>query len=166
MRTKILMLVVLMGLSVAGMAQRTDKGSKKPFHSPEREMRMNNQQRDSGRVMNLTDEQKEAFKQSMLAIQKQLQPLRNELGELKAHQKTLMTAEKPDSRDIEKNIEQMGALKVEMEKIQAKHRIEMRQQLTEEQRLLFDIHHDKMMQHKGLQGTRQGRGMQKGHPRS
>lgn len=166
MRTKILMLLVVMGLSFAAMAQRTDKNSRKSFRGQDREMRMKDHQRDSGSVMNLTDEQREAFKQSRLDVQKKLQPLRNELGELKARQKTLMTSEKPDRRDIEKNIEKMGELKVEMEKIQAMHRLEMRQQLTGEQRLLFDIHHGKMMQHKGLKGTRQGRGMQKGHPRS
>jgi Spy/CpxP family protein refolding chaperone len=165
MRTKILMLVVLMGLAVAGMAQRVDKGSRKPFRGPDKEMKMNDHQRDAGRVMNLTDEQKEAFKQSVLAVQKQLQPLRNELGELKARQKTLMTAERPDKRDIDKNIEKMGALRVEMEKIQAQHRLDMRAQLTGEQRLLIYMHHGKMMRHKGFKGTRQGRGMQKRHLR-
>lgn len=166
MRTKILMLVVLVGLSAAGMAQRTEKGSRKSLRGQDREMRLNAPQREPGSGMNFTDEQKKAFQQGMLAVQKQLQPLRNELGELKARQKTLMTAEKPDSRDIEKNIEKMGALKVKMEKIQARHRLEMRGQLTEEQRLLFDIHHGKMMQHKAFKRTGQGRGMQRWHPRS
>lgn len=166
MKTKILMLVVLMGLSAAGMAQRIEKGSRKSVRGQESEMRMNADQRNAGGVMNLTDEQREGFKKSMLAVQKKLQPLRNELGELKARQNTLMTAERPDKREVEKNIEKMGELKVEMEKIQAAHRLEMRQQLTEDQRLLFDLHQGKMMQPQGFKGTRQGRGMQKAHPRS
>ena len=46
----------------------------------------------------MVDPQKDLFKKSMTAVQKQIQPLKCELGEAEAeaHQKTLMTAEKPD----------------------------------------------------------------------
>jgi Spy/CpxP family protein refolding chaperone len=121
---------------------------------------MNEGQRGPGNGLNLTDAQKEAFKQSMLATQKQIQPIRNELGEANARQKTLTTAEKPDLNAINKNIEKIGALKVEMAKIQAKHRLEMRAQLTDEQRLKFDAHKGKMMQGKGQRGMKHGMRMQ------
>ena len=122
-------------------------------------MLLNDGQRGSGNGLNLTDAQKEAFKQSMLAVQKQLQPIRNELGELLAHQKTLMTSENPDLNAINKNIEKIGALKVEMAKIQAKHRLEMRAQLTDEQRLKFDLHQGKMKHGNGPKGMKHGMGM-------
>lgn len=158
MKTKVLMLVVLMSCSAALIAQPADKDSKKSFRGHNREMRMNDHQRGPNNGLNLTDAQRDAFKINMMEMQKQLQPLRNELGELKARQKTLTTAEKPNLNDINKNIEQMGAAKVEMAKIQAKQRLDMRAQLTEEQRLKFDMHKDRMMQHKGPKGMRQGRG--------
>lgn len=138
MKTKVLMIVVLLGLTIVAFAQPKEKGLERSFRGPRPEMRMDKEQNGPMNGLNLSDAQKEAFKQSMLATQKQLQPIRNELGEAEAHQKTLMSAEKPDLAAINKNIEKIGALKVEMAKIQAKHRLDMRAQLTEEQRLKFD----------------------------
>lgn len=149
MKAKILVLVVLMGMSSVLIAQPAERGSKKPFRGQNPEMRMNERQRVPGEGLNLTAEQKDAFKKSMLEVQKQLQPIRNELGEAMARQKTLTTAEKPDMGAINKNIEKMGALKTEMAKIQAKHRLEMRAQLTDEQRLKFDMFKGQLMQKRG-----------------
>lgn len=160
MKTKILMLVVLFSMSAVLVAQPVDLGGKKSFRGQDRALLMDKGQRGPANGLNLTDAQKEAFKQSMLAVQKQLQPLRNELGEAQAHQKTLTTAEKPDLNAINKNIEKIGALKIEMAKIQAKHRLEMRSQLTDEQRLKFDHFKGKMMQERGHKGMKHGMGMQ------
>jgi Spy/CpxP family protein refolding chaperone len=159
MKTKILMLVVLMSTSVLTFAQPADRNSKKSFRGQNPEMRMN-EQRGPGNGLNLTDAQKEAFKQTVLATQKQIQPIRNELGEANARQKTLTTAEKPDLNAINKNIEKIGALKVEMAKIQAKHRLEMRAQLTDEQRLKFDAHKGMRMQDRGQKGMKHRMRMQ------
>ena len=137
MRTKILLLVVCIGVSTVLFAQPREREGKRPFRA-ERFEKPGGQQ-GPAHGLNLTDEQKEAFKQSMLELQKQLQPLRNQLGEAEAHQRTLMTAEKPDLKDINKNIEKIGEIKVEMGKLQAKHRLEMRAKLSDEQRLKFDM---------------------------
>ena len=94
----------------------------------------------------------------MIVLHKQLQPLRNQLGEAEAHQKTLMTAEKSDLGAINKNIEKMGELKVQMAKIQAKQRLEMRAQLTDEQRLKFDLFRENMKNGKGPKGMKDGKG--------
>jgi len=159
MKAKILSIVLLMGLSVAVFAQRTDNGPKNSKRGQDRTLMMQDERRGSGDGLNLTDAQKNAFKESRLAIQKQLQPLRNELGEAKAHQKTLVTAEKPDVSAINKNIEKIGDLKVEMAKIQAKHHLEMRAQLTDEQKLMFDLRKGKMGRENGFRGMKHGRGM-------
>lgn len=158
MKTKVLMFVVLMSLSAVLIAQPAKRGPKKSIIERDREL-LDEGPRGHANGLNLTDSQKEAFKQSMLATQKQLQPIRNELGEAMARQKTLTTAEKPDLSAINKNIEKMGALKVEMAKIQAKHRLEMRAQLTDEQRLKFHLHEGKMKQKKGPKGMKRGMGM-------
>lgn len=138
------MVVMLMGLSAVLVAQPTGVTAKRMGMSANRPM---NAMRGAGpsNRLNLTNEQKEAFKQSTLALQKQLQPLRNELHEAMAHQKTLTTAEKPDFGAINKNIEKIGALRIEMAKIQTRHHLEMRAQLTDEQRLKFDLFKGGMM---------------------
>lgn len=153
MRTKVLMIVMLMGLSAILVAQPAEKGTKKFRVMDENEMGMKDQ-KGAAKGLNLTDAQKEAFKQSTIAIQKQLQPLRNELREAEAHQKTLVTAEKPDLGAVNKNIEKIGGLRIEMAKIQTKHRLEMRAQLTDEQRLKFDLLKEKRKQSKGPGGMR------------
>lgn len=132
-----MILAVLMGLTTVAMAQPNDKGEGKDRKGGKQEMRADSQ-RGPGNELYLTDAQKEIFQKSRTETAKQVQPLRNQLGEARAHQKTLITAEKPDMDAINKNIEKMGALQTEIEKIQTKHQLEMRTQLTEEQRLKMD----------------------------
>ena len=151
MRAKILSFVFLMSLSVALIAQTNQDAPVKANRNSQGEKRMRYEQkgpgagmnrdgqRGPGEGMNLTDAQKEVFKKSMMDMHKQLQPLRNELGEAEARQKTLVTAEKTDMSAINKNIEKIGSLRIEMAKVQAKHQIDMRAQLTDEQRLKFDL---------------------------
>ena len=153
MKTKVLMLAVFMGLTTVLVAQPDEKGEGKSRRGPNPEMRMR-EQRGHENGLDLTDAQKEAFKKSMLAMQKQLQPIRNELGEAMAHQKTLTTVDKPDMAAINKNIEKMGGLKTEMAKIQAKHHLEMRAQLTDEQRLKFDMFKHRQKEGKGPKGMK------------
>jgi len=156
MKAKILMFVVLVGFSAVLYAQTPDKENQKSFRGQGKEMRMGDSPRGHEFGLNLNDAQKESFKKGMLEMHKLLQPLRNELGEVEAHQKTLMMAEKPDLAAINKNIEKIGTIKIEMAKIQAKNRVEMRAQLTDEQRLKFDLQKEKMMKGKGPRGMKDG----------
>jgi len=159
MKAKILSLVLLMSLSTAIMAQTNENGPKKSNRRPQNEMRMNGGQRGQANGMNLTDVQKDAFKQSMMTMHKQIQPLRNELGEAEAHQRTLITADKTDLGAINKNIEKIGDIKVEIAKIQTKHHLEMRAQLTDEQRMKFDLLKGRMKMDKGPKGMKYNRQM-------
>ena len=165
MKTKVLMIAVLLGLTTLAMAQPKEKEQGKAPLAPKHQMRMEHRNPGLGAALELTDAQKEAFKQSRLAMQKQIQPIQNELGEAEAHQKTLMTAEKPDIAAINKNIEKMGSLKVEMAKIRAKNQIEMRSQLTEEQRLKFDAMkgqmRERMKEGNGMRNFREMPGREK-----
>jgi Spy/CpxP family protein refolding chaperone len=154
MKTKFLMLAVLLGLTTVVIAQPKEKEQGKSFQGTKHEMRMDDRKGGPENGLNLTDAQKDAFKQNRLAMQKQLQPIQNELGEAEAHQKTLMSAEKPDLAAINKNIEKIGGLKVEMEKIKTKNHLDMRAQLTEEQRLKFDAFKGKMKHDGGPEGMR------------
>lgn len=152
MKAKILGLILVMGLSTVLVAQTNENGPAKANRGQKKEMRMNSEQRGPGNGMNLTDAQKDAFKQSMMAMHKQLQPLHNALGEAEAHQKTLVMAEKPDLGAINKNIEKIGDIKVEIAKIQTKHHLDMRAQLTDEQRLMFDMHKGMNRMDRGAKG--------------
>ena len=154
MKTKILMLAVLLGLTTVVIAQPRAREQGNPFPGPKHEMQMDGQKGMMGNGLNLTDAQKEAFKQNRLGMQKQLLPIQNELGEAEAHQKTLMSAEKPDMAAINKNIEKIGSLRVEMAKIRTKNRLDMRAQLTEEQRLKLDAFKGKTSRGGGPQGMR------------
>lgn len=149
MKAKILGIVLLMSLSTVLMAQSSDNGDNRPMRGQDRGLLMQGGHRGGAEGLNLTDEQKATFKQGMIDMHKQMKPLRNELGEAEAHQKTLVTAEKPDFSAINKNIEKIGALKIEMAKIQTKHYLDMRALLTDEQKLKFD-------QFKGKMGHRNG----------
>ena len=153
MKTKILGVVFLMSVSTLLMSQPTENVPTKEFQRHNREMRMKDGQKSGPfKSLNLTDAQKESFKQSRMAIQKQLQPIRNELGEIMAHQKSLTTADKPDIDAINRNIEKLGALRVEMAKIHVRNLLELRAQLTDEQRLKFDMIVGKMMKGRNSRG--------------
>jgi Spy/CpxP family protein refolding chaperone len=76
----------------------------------------------------------------------------------------LNSAEKPDFGAINKNIDKVAGIRAEMAKIQTKNHLEMRAQLTDEQRLKFD-----MMKHhkgpKGQKGQKGPKGQKGGGPR-
>ncbi len=158
MKTKVLMIAVLLGLTTVAVAQPKENGQGKTFQGPKHEMRMEHRNGGPGAELELTDAQKEAFKQSRLEMQKQLQPIKNQLGEAEAHQKTLITAEKPDLAAINKNIEKIGSLRVEMAKIRTKSRLDIRAQLTEEQRLKFDAMKENFKAENGMRDLREMRG--------
>ena len=159
MKTRVMILAVLMGLTTVVMAQPNGRGEGREHNGGKHEMRAENQ-RGPGNELNLTDTQKEAFQKNRVETEKLLQPLRNQLGEAEAHQRTLVTAEKPDMDAIGKNIEKMGAIKTDMEKIRTKQQLALRSQLTEEQRLKFDNAHKQMKP--GKTGER-GEGGKRGH---
>lgn len=158
MKAKLIILAVFMGLSTLLMAQPKEGMPKKPMQKEAWKMQMQKKQHNPGAMLNLSNEQKEAFKQSMLALQKEMKPIRNELGEVMAHQRTLVTADQPDLKAIDKNLDKIGELKTKMEKIQTKNRLAMRAQLTPEQQMKFDMMKGKMRQQRAPQGANHFRG--------
>lgn len=148
MKAKILIMVVLMSFSAVLVAQPGEYGPKKSFRGPGNEVRMNDNHRSPVEGLDLTDAQKEEFKKSMMVMQKELKPLRNELGEVQAHQRTLVSADEPDLKAINKNLDKIGELKTKMAKIQVKQRLDLRAQLTEEQRMKFDMFKHRMKDQK------------------
>ncbi len=110
-------------------------------------------------MLDLTDAQQEQMKQLNLERTKELLPLRNEMAVLKARYHALVTAEKPDQKAINANIDKQTDLINKMMKLRAKYSGKMRDILTEEQWLLIQSH--KSMIIKGMSMHGKG-GMQGG----
>jgi Spy/CpxP family protein refolding chaperone len=159
MKTKILSLAFLMMTGLGVFAQPGMNKEIRITRGPQNSMAMRADHQAMAKALNLTDEQKEAFKKIMLATHKEILPVRNEIGEAVAHQKTLISAEKPDMTAINKNIDRIGALKIELAKIEIKHRLEMRALLTDEQRLKFEGWKERMKHPMGQNFRRPGMGM-------
>ncbi len=162
MKAKILSLALFMVMCLTVSAQPQTKGGMNNFRGTQHPMWMNHNREDLAKALNLTDQQKEAFKKIRLAMHEEILPIRNEIGEAEAHQRTLVTAEKPDLSAIDKNIEKIGALKVEAAKIIMKHHLEMRALLTAEQRMKFDNCLEGMRHPMGQRFDRPGMGMGNG----
>ncbi len=90
-------------------------------------------------ILNLTEEQKSKIKALRLEHFKEIQPLRNHLDELKAKEHTLTTLEKPDINTINANIDEITKTQNQMMKLRAKHHEQVRELLTDEQRVYFDM---------------------------
>ena len=100
-------------------------------------------------IPDLTDSQKEQLKEVKIKLQKETLPLKNELGEKNARLNTLTSTEGSSDKEINKIIEEIGALETKMMKAKVASKMEMKKFLTEEQRLFLDSHHSiKKRKHK------------------
>lgn len=90
------------------------------------------------RLPNLTEEQKEQIKAIKLDGQKEALPLRNEMMEKKARLRTLTTSEDYNEKSVNNTIDEIAELEATLMKLRQNHRQEVREVLTEEQRIVFD----------------------------
>jgi Spy/CpxP family protein refolding chaperone len=115
--------------------------------------------------LNLTDEQKEKMEKLKADFQKEADAIRLNMDVLNAEFRKLMGADTPSEKEINAKIDQITALKGKMMKASSKHKIQMRNLLTDEQKAIFDsMHskHGKEMKSCG-QGDRHGDGCGEGH---
>lgn len=140
MKTRILALVVSMLLTTALIAQPGQRKERWQKLSPEKKAMMmkKRQAMNKDRQPFFTGEQKETMKELRLETARKVKPLKNELNELMAKQKTLTTADEADLKAINKNIDEISEIKAEVAKIHAKQHQVLRSTLTEEQLLKFD----------------------------
>ncbi len=99
MRTKITACIVVALILLSGISQAQQR---------ERANRMQKT------MIQLTDAQKEELKAARIEFAKATIDVKNELNELKAHQKTLMSAEKLDEKKVFENIDNMTTLKKQL----------------------------------------------------
>ncbi len=107
-------------------------------------------------IPDLTETQKTKLTEMRAANMKEMLPLKNELQEKKAHLNTISTGDNVNMNDVNKTLDEMGAIKTNMAKKRAAHRQEVRKILTDDQRVFFDMRagqkRNKHMMHK--QGPR------------
>jgi Spy/CpxP family protein refolding chaperone len=106
-------------------------------------------------IPNLTPDQKTKIKSLKVKFIKEVTPLKNEIAEKRAHLKTLGSVDKPDINAINKTIDELSMLTSRMMKQAASHRIEVSSLLTDEQKVFFNSHQDKIK--KGEKGMKQGK---------
>ena len=129
--------VLVAGILMSGsiLAQKSEKNFK---GRPETRELGQMQKHDGMMKDSLTSKQKEAIKAIRVKTEKETKPLHDQLSELMAHHRTLVTAEKSDMAAINASIEKMGDLKISLEKTEAAQQQEIRKLLTEEQRIKMD----------------------------
>jgi len=134
------------------VGNRMDRNQKGP-HQSERMNKSVKGKRNMGRsnfdMKLLTKEQAESFKTIRMDCMKEIQPLKDQLKELKLHGKTLMNSDKPDINAVYANIDKISSLENKIAKILAKSKIEMNKQLTSEQKLKMANMRKHDVNHKG-----------------
>lgn len=149
MKTRILGIVLITALFISSSAFAQNQERRKG-PSNQKEMMMKKRQQMKKQFENFfTEEQREKMKELRLASAKEIKPIKNELNELRAKQRTLTTAEKADLNSINKNIDQMSKLQADMKKIMAKQDQEIRAMLNDEQLLKYDAMKERRGRGKG-----------------
>jgi Spy/CpxP family protein refolding chaperone len=92
--------------------------------------------------LDLTEGQQETLKSLQQEHYKTMRPLRNKMTELRAHERTLMSAEQIDQNSVNKVIDEQTELTNQMRKLQLDHRLAVRELLTEEQLMQLDMQRD------------------------
>jgi Spy/CpxP family protein refolding chaperone len=103
-------------------------------------------------IPNLSPEQKTKIKAIRIQSQKEILPLKGQLGEKKAKLQTMEIAEKPDMAMINILIDEVHALEGKISKLRAAQKQEIRKLLTTDQRVVFDTKHLKREKSKRNKG--------------
>ena len=150
MRTKLLLttLVLTFALSVcASFAQ--------PFDD---DMRMIRHKRSFMNIPDLTEDQISKIQKLRLEHQKEMLPIKTKLQSKQLELRT-MILEESDQKNIETKIEDIGQIRTEMMKKRMAHRLQIRDLLTDKQKVHFDTmgfgrhdRHGRGMGHKGFDG--------------
>lgn len=124
----IFILILLTALTTGIYAQRGYRSQVWPVEK----------ERQIPEVRGLTEEQQEQIKNLRTDYLKDIQPLKNELKINKAKLDALLTEDNPDMNEINKLIDDNGKIQTELRKKQVSHQMEIRNLLSDEQKVIFD----------------------------
>lgn len=114
--------------------------AQKYMNSKECTMRNNNAM---CKKLNLTAEQEASFKKINLQCSKNVLPLKNKLNELKAKQRTLMTVDNVNRTAVINVVQEICSNMKEIYIIRTNRTIDLRNLLTDEQKMIFDNRKEK-----------------------
>lgn len=114
-----------------------------------------NQDQVCNRIPDLTEDQQVKIEALRVNHLKERTALRNQTNELRAKKQTLMTSDNADMKEINSVIDQMTELQNKKLKESAQHQQDVRNLLTDEQKVYFDSRPDR--------GHRNGKGMRSGN---
>jgi Spy/CpxP family protein refolding chaperone len=114
-----------------------------------------NQKKMMCKKLNLTAEQEASFKKINTDVNRKILPLKNKLNELKARQRTLMTVDLVNRAAVIDVVEDICSTMKELYIIRTNKTIDLRNLLTEEQKMKFDNRTGK--HHKGNRNRRHKR---------
>ncbi len=126
------------GRNFRGQDQAGFKGNRMSQQRNARSVQRADRIRRTPRIPNLTDEQKKQIKELRMKNAKELLPLKNQLAEKKARLRTLSTVDQVKMNEIEKVIDEIGSINVQIMKKNAAQQQNFRKLLTEEQRIACD----------------------------
>lgn len=89
-------------------------------------------------IPDLTEQQVQKIEELCLSTKKEINGIKNQMGEKQAHLKTLQDADKADMAAINKTIDEISVLKADMMKKHEATRQSIRNLLTEKQKTVFD----------------------------
>lgn len=91
-------------------------------------------------IPNLTEAQQTKITKIRTTHMKISNNLRNQLKEKRAHLQTLQSTDTPNQKDIDNTIDEITELQNKLMKNRTAMRLEIRNQLTDEQKVYFDSH--------------------------
>jgi len=154
-----MMLLLVLASSVFTVQAQADDKDKRPGKEKQE---MAPGDRLKKMIPDLSENQIAKIKEISLAHKKSVQETRNLLREKEAHLETLQTKDNPNMGEINKAIDEIGALRIQMHKSSAQHRQDVRNLLTPSQKLAFDKIKPREMMREGREGGPDREGMKKG----
>ena len=117
--------------------------------------------------LDLTEEQQAEITTLRTEHYKEITPLRNKMAELKARERTLLSEESVDMKAVNKTIDEQTDLMNKMRKLQTKHQVAVKSNLTDEQLMQLQqrrqfARHDGFHGKSGRRGSK-GSGMGRGY---
>jgi Spy/CpxP family protein refolding chaperone len=136
-------IIVVLGLSLSVMAQPNRRG-----HMSNRPMNV-----QSGlQFLDLTQEQKDQIKEIHLAHMKDVQPLKDEVKINRVKVDALLKKDDPDKKEIVSLLESNGKLLTQIQVKSIEQKISVRSLLTDEQKIIYDAHGEKIRGRRAMAG--------------
>ncbi|MCF8371310.1 MAG: periplasmic heavy metal sensor [Bacteroidales bacterium] len=140
MKSKLFLVVAIMLIGAGISLGQKEKSEKEDAPCPMAEKHHFKGDKHLGpHIPDLTEAQEKQMQTLRLKFGQDVLPLKNEMKEKEARLISLKTAKDIDIAAINKQIEEIGQVKINLEKKHAALEQEMRKVLTDEQRLHFDM---------------------------